>query len=244
MSTIYDTIGGTCSGNRRSDPRIATAIEKALDGCSTILNVGAGTGSYEPKSKLVIAVEPSTTMISQRQHGASPVVQACAESLPFRDASFDAVLGILTVHHWTDRAAGLEECARVTRSRVVFLTIDPEVCARFWLFDYFPDLIRIDRQIFPPITDFEKALGSIDTVDVPIPADCVDGFLGAYWKRPSAYLDPLIREGISTFAKIGDVSSQLKHLAADIRDGSWDERYSELDLLDSLDLGYRLLIAQ
>ena len=134
MSTFYDKIGGTYSRNRRSDPRIAAAIDKALDGCSTILNVGAGTGSYEPESKLTIAVEPSTTMISQRRQGASPVVPACAESLPFRDAGFDAVLGILTVHHWTDPAAGLKECARVARSRVVFLTIDPEICARFWLF--------------------------------------------------------------------------------------------------------------
>jgi SAM-dependent methyltransferase len=132
MTALYDSIGRTYSGRRESDPRIAAAIEAAVDGCDSILNVGAGTGSYEPASKSLIAVEPSRTMISQRRPGAAPVVQGLAESLPFRDGSFDAVLGILTVHHWIHKERGFSECRRVARSRVVFFTIDFDVCARFW----------------------------------------------------------------------------------------------------------------
>jgi ubiquinone/menaquinone biosynthesis C-methylase UbiE len=241
LATLYDKIGGTYSGRRQSDPRIATAIESAVAGCNSILNVGAGTGSYEPPYSFVVAVEPSRTMIAQRPVGAAPVVQGCAEALPFPDCSFEAVLGILTVHHWRDQAMGLSECARVARIRVVLLTIDIEVCGNFWLFDYFPELLRIDRRIFPTIARFEEALGPLDTIPVPIPADCRDGFLGAYWKRPSAYLDPLVRESISTFSKIGNVDSQLARLESDIVSGAWEQRYRSLMSLEALDLGYRIL---
>lgn len=244
MATLYDKIGRGYSGRRRSDPRIAAAIERAIGGCASILNVGAGAGSYEPNSRMVVAVEPSRTMIAQRPPGAAPVVQGCAEALPFRDGSFDAVLGVLTVHHWKDQAKGFSECARVARSRVVFLTVDFDVCARFWLFDYLPELVRIDRQIFPGIGRFAEAFGPIETIEVPIPADCSDGFLCAYWKRPRAYLDPLIRESISTFSKIGNVDSPLARLERDIDSGAWDHRYSSLQNLGVLDLGYRLVIAR
>jgi SAM-dependent methyltransferase len=148
-----------------------------MDGCASILNVGAGAASYEPQSRTVVAVEPSSTMIAQRPSNAAPVVQACAEALPFRDVSSDAVLGVLTAHHWKNRAKGLSECARVARSRVVFLSIDFDVCARFWLFDYVPELLRVDRAIFPSIEQFAEALGSIEIMELPIPADCRDGFL-------------------------------------------------------------------
>ena len=216
VATLYDNIGRTYSDRRQSDPRINAAIEGALEGCDSILNVGAGAGSYEPRSRWVVAVEPSRTMIAQRPAGAAPVVQGCAEALPFRKGSFDAVVGILTVHHWKDQARGFSECARVARSRVIFLTIDIDVCARFWLFDYFPELLRVDRNIFPSIARFEDAFGSIKSIAVPVPADCYDGFLGAYWKRPRAYLDPLVRESVSTFYKIGSVESQLARLEKDI----------------------------
>jgi SAM-dependent methyltransferase len=243
MATLYDNIGRTYSGRRQSDPRIAAAIENAIGGCASVLNVGAGTGSYEPNSRAVVAVEPSRTMIAQRPAGSAPVVQGYAEALPFRDGSFDAVLGILTVHHWKDQAKGFSECARVARSRVVFLTIDADICACFWLFDYFPELIRTDRQIFPCIERYTEILGSLEIASVPIPADCRDGFLGAYWKRPRAYLDPLVRESISTFSKIGNIDSPLARLEKDIESGVWDERYADLRHLDALDLGYRLLVA-
>ena len=183
-------------------------------------------------------------MIEQRPVGAAPAIQARAEALPFRNSSFDAVLAILTVHHWSDQAKGLSECARVARSKVVIFTNDFEICANFWLFDYFPELLRADRHVFPPIANFTEALGSVEVVTVPIPSDCRDGFLGAYWKRPSAYLDPVVRDGISTFAKIGDASSQLQQLQQDLESGAWEQRYAALQGLSALDLGYRLVIAR
>ena len=243
MTALYDKIGGTYSAGRQSDPRIAAAIERAVAGCDSILNVGAGTGSYEPVSRFVVAVEPSRIMIGQRPVGAAPVVQGCAEALPFADCSFEAVLGILTVHHWKDQARGLAECTRVARTKVVLLTNDFDVCANFWLFDYFPELLRADRHIFPNIARFEDAFGSLETIVVPISADCCDGFLGAYWKRPSAYLDPVVRKNISTFSKIGNIDSQLARLENDIVSGAWERRYDTLMGLEALDLGYRILIS-
>jgi ubiquinone/menaquinone biosynthesis C-methylase UbiE len=243
LTALYDKIGGTYSTGRQSDPRIAAAIEYAVAGCDSILNVGAGTGSYEPLSRYVVAVEPSRVMIGQRPVGAAAVVQGCAEALPFADCSFEAVLAILTVHHWKDQARGLSECARVARTKVVLVTNDFDVCANFWLFDYFPELLRADRPIFPNIARFEDVLGSIETIAVPIPADCRDGFLGAYWKRPSAYLDPAVRKNISTFAKIGNIDSQLARLESDIVSGAWERRYPTLMNLEALDLGYRILIS-
>jgi SAM-dependent methyltransferase len=244
VAILYDNIGRTYSDRRQSDPRIAAAIENAIRGCGPILNVGAGAGSYEPNSRLLVAVEPSRTMIAQRAAGSAPVVQARAEALPFGDASFDAVVGILTVHHWQGQQQGLAECARVARSRVVFLTVDFDVTARFWLFDYLPELLRIDRPIFPSLERFEQALGPIELTEVPIPADCRDGFLGAYWKRPRAYLDPAVRAGISTFSKIGDVTPGLAGLENDIDSGKWQQRYSSLQDINELDLGYRLVAAR
>lgn len=243
MVALYDDIGRAYAGRRQSDPRIGAAIESALRGCESILNVGAGTGSYEPRSRLLVAVEPSRTMIAQRPVGAAPVVQACAEALPFPNDSFDAVLGILTVHHWKDQAKGFSECKRVARSRVVFLTNDFDVCARFWLFDYFPELLRADRHLFPSITRFQEAFGSVETMIIPVPEDCRDGFLGAYWKRPGAYLDRMVRNSISSFSTIGNVDSQLAQLEKDILSGEWERRYASLQNLSALDLGYRMVIA-
>jgi SAM-dependent methyltransferase len=241
---LYDDIGRTYSARRESDPRIAAVIEGALDGCHSILNVGAGAGSYEPNSRAVIAVEPSLTMIAQRLPGMAPVVQARAEGLPFPDRSFDAVLGVLTVHHWKNQAKGLSECARVARSRAVFLTIDLDACERFWLFDYLPELLRVDRPIFPSIAQIARAFKSIETIPIPVPADCRDGFLGAYWKRPRSFLDPLVRSSISTFSKIGNIDLQLARLAEDIDSGAWQKRYEGLHDLTVLDLGYCLVVGR
>jgi SAM-dependent methyltransferase len=182
-------------------------------------------------------------MIDQRPVGAAPAVQGCAEALPFADCSFEAVLGILTVHHWKDQARGLSECARVARTKVVLLTNDFDVCANFWLFDYFPELLRADRSLFPNFARFADIFRSLETIVVPIPADCRDGFLGAYWKRPSAYLDPIVRKNISTFSKIGNIDSQLARLESDIVSGEWERRYRTLMGLEALDLGYRILIS-
>jgi len=207
------------------------------------VNVGAGTGSYEPSDRSVVAVEPAMTMIRQRRPGSAPVVQASATELPFRDDGFAAALAILTVHHWPDQARGLDEMARVARRRVVVVTWDPSTSG-FWLTDdYFPEIFEIDRPLFPSIADFRKVLGRVEVHPLPIPHDCVDGFLGAYWRRPHAYLDAGVRSAISTFAKLHDLGRGLDRLRRDLEDGSWTRRYGDLLDQPEIDLGYRIVIA-
>ncbi len=186
MSQLYDEIGVGYRDFRRPDPRLEAAITRALNQAETVVNVGAGTGSYEPSDRSVVAVEPAMTMLRQRRPGSAPVVQASATELPFRDDGFAVALAILTVHHWPDQARGLDEMARVVRRRVVVVTWDPSTSG-FWLTDdYFPEIVEIDRPLFPSIEDFRKALGRVEVHPLPIPHDCADGFLGAYWRRPSA----------------------------------------------------------
>ncbi len=207
------------------------------------MNVGAGAGSYEPSDRSVIAVEPSMTMIRQRPVGSAPAVQASATHLSFRSATFEAALAILTVHHWPDRARGLGELARVARDRIVILTWDPATSG-FWLIDdYFPEIVEIDRPIFPSIEEFSRALGRVDVHTLPIPHDCVDGFLGAYWRRPHAYLDASVRSAISTFSKIHALEAGLTRLRRDLQDGTWERRYGDLLGRREIDLGYRLLVS-
>jgi SAM-dependent methyltransferase len=245
MATLYDQIGTTYTHKRMPDPRIAAAIENALEGCTSVLNVGAGAGSYEPRSGNVLAVEPSRVMIAQRPKGSAPVVQARAEALPFPDQTFDAVLCVLTVHHWADQSRGLAECRRVSRDRVVFFTIDLDQASGFWLYDYFPTLLAIDAQIFPRIDRFSEAYGPVEVTPVLVPDDCRDGFLGAYWRRPGAYLDALVRGSISTFSKLArvDLDIGLDALRSDIDSGAWSERYSGIETREAIDLGYRLISA-
>jgi len=246
MSQLYDEIGLGYRDYRRPDPRVAAAITRALSRTDTVVNVGAGSGSYEPTDRAVVAVEPAMTMIRQRRAGSAPVVQASATDLPFRDDSFAAALAVLTVHHWPDRARGLDELARVARERVVVVTWDPDATA-FWLTDdYLPDLIAIDRRIFPTIDDFRRALGAIEVVPIPIPHDCVDGFMGAYWRRPHAYLDARVRGAISTFAKLRDIGRDLEgleRLRRDLDDGTWERRHGDVLTRSEIDLGYRIVIA-
>ena len=235
----YDTIGIDYSDLRKPDPRIATVIERALGSAKTVLNVGAGAGSYEPAERQVTAIEPSLEMIRQRDATAAPAIQGHAENLPFEDNSFDASMAILTVHHWADKAQGLKEMRRVTRGKVVILTFDPSH-RDFWLFDYFPELVALDELQMPKMTDYEEWLGPLDISAVAIPHDCADGFLGAYWRRPEAYLDPAIRRGMSSFWAT-DNAEGLRRLASDLDTGAWAERYSELLELDDRDVGYRLI---
>jgi SAM-dependent methyltransferase len=243
MPQLYDKIGVGYQTHRRPDPRIAAAITRALDASASVVNVGAGAGSYELVDRAVVAVEPSLAMIRQRPAGSPPVVQASATALPFRAGSFAAALAVLTVHHWPDRARGLAELRRVARERVVILTWDPEA-AGFWLVeDYFPTLVAIDREIFPSLAELRRILGPIAVQPLPIPHDCVDGFLGAYWRRPAAYLDPAVRGAISTFTKIGDVDAGLDRLREDLASGRWTRRHGGLLDRSELDLGYRLVVS-
>jgi SAM-dependent methyltransferase len=242
---LYDTIGRTYRRYRRPDPRIARQVEEALGGCASAVNVGAGAGSYEPRGRRLLAVEPSLTMIRQRAPDAAPAVRAVADALPFRDAAFDAALALLTVHHWPDGRRGLAELGRAARRRVVVFTHDPSAVG-FWLEGYFPEIFRIDRAIFLPLGELRGVLGRSQVFDVPIPRDCVDGFLGAYWARPEAYLDAGARSAISSFAKLGgaELVDGLARLRADLASGEWRRRHGHVLAQSELDLGYRLVVAE
>ena len=243
MATSYDMIGINYSDLRKPDRRIEAMIAKALGPAETVLNVGAGTGSYEPTDRQVTAIEPSIEMIRQRPADAARVIQGCAEELPFNDDSFDASMAVLTIHHWSDQAKGLKEMRRVTHGPVVILTYDPSF-RDFWLLDYVPELAALDDAQMPKITEYAKWLGPVEISPVPIPHDCTDGFLSAYWRRPSAYLDPRIRAAMSSFWKIGDVSEALGRLKGDLDSGEWERRYAHLLELDSRDCGYRLVVTR
>jgi SAM-dependent methyltransferase len=247
MTSIYDKIGAGYSVTRLPDPRIADRIIQALGDSESVVNVGAGAGSYEPRDRMVIAVEPSATMIRQRPVGSAPVIQGAAEGLPLVDGAVDSALAILTVHHWTDPARGFAEMRRVAQSRVVILTWDQDVWESFWLIrEYLPFVRDLDRRRALAIADVVSALGGCQILSVPIPHDCIDGFHGAFWRRPEAYLDPQVRSGISTFAAMprDECDEGLRRLAADIQSGVWKDRHLNLFDVDELDLGYRLIVAE
>jgi len=208
-----------------------------------VVNVGAGAGSYEPRDLEVVAVEPSEVMIAQRREGAAPVVRAVAEELPFEDGSFDAAMAILSDHHWTDRARGIAEMRRVAR-RVVILTFDPATTFDSWLVsEYLPCFDDVVTDAFR-LEEIVGYLGGGRVEPVPVPHDCADGFLHAYWRRPHAYLDPQVRAGISAFAQMDEkcVEEGLARLAEDLESGEWHRRHADLLELDEIDRGYRLLI--
>jgi SAM-dependent methyltransferase len=240
----YDSIGRTYTATRQTEPRIAQRIWAALGDARTVVNVGAGSGSYEPPDRALTAVEPSEVMIAQRPPHAAPVVQARAEDLPFDDESFDAAMAVLTLHHWSDWRAGCAELRRVARDRVVVLSWDPTYRRRMWLGpEYFDDLVDWDLERFPSLADQAVALDAEVEV-LPIPWDCRDGFHGAFWRRPEAYLDPAVRAGISSLAnREHELADGLARLRADIDSGAWARRHADLLELDELDLGYRLLVA-
>lgn len=206
----------------------------------SVLNVGAGAGSYEPANRSVTAVEPSREMIRQRKPGAAKAIEASAGDLPFADKSFDASMAILTIHHWPDKAAGLAEMRRVTRGPIVLLTFDP--AHRPWPTDYFPELAALDEANMPAMSDYERWLGPVEITTVPVPHDCTDGFLYAYWRRPAAYLDDRIRSGSSSFWAM-KADAGLDRLKRDLASGAWERRYADLLTLDAYDAGYRLVVA-
>jgi SAM-dependent methyltransferase len=240
----YDSIGRSYTATRQTDPRIAARIWAALGDARAVVNVGAGTGSYEPPDREVTAVEPSAVMLAQRPPGAAPAVQAGAEALPFPDARFDAAMAVLTLHHWADWRAGCAELRRVARDRVVVLSWDPAYRRAFWLGpEYFDHLVDEDLEPFPSLADQVAALAARVEV-VPIPWDCRDGFMSAFWRRPEAYLDPAVRAGISSLAKRSEaeLADGLARLRADIDSGAWARRHADLLDRDEVDLGYRLLV--
>ena len=247
MTRVYDDIGRGYLTTRRPDPRIARAIRAALGEARSVVNVGAGAGSYEPDDLWLVAMEPSRRMLGQRPPGAARAIQAAAERLPLRDAAFDAALAVLTVHHWDDQAAGLAELRRVTRQRVVIVTWDPAARDAFWLTThYFPEIIDLDIGRFPAIDTLARHLPDVRVEPLLVPHDCEDGFLGAFWCRPEAYLIPAVRQAMSGFAQLppGVADAGLARLADDLRSGYWQTRFGELARATTADLGYRLVIAR
>ena len=242
---LYDSIGTTYTVTRRTEPRIAAQVWAALGDARTVLNVGAGTGSYEPSDRHVLAVEPSALMRAQRLADAAPCLAGSAEKLPFDDQSFDAAMAVCTVHHWQDPIAGLREMRRVARRVVVFL-FDTSEADRFWLTrDYLPEFHSLSGcQVLAALPELAGAIGA-RTEPVPIPWDCADGFYEAYWRRPEAYLDEGVRRGISVWDALGpDVEQRaVTSLRDDLASGRWAERNQELLDLDAAELGARLLIA-
>jgi len=243
-AALYDRIGITYERTRRPDPRIAAAIHSALGPGGNLLNVGAGTGNYEPHDRIVIAVEPSETMIRQRT-GEAPVLQAVAEHLPFPDVAFHTAMALLTLHHWSDPAAGLSELRRVSQRQIVWFC-GPLSVDDFWPLEYFPDARSLAIVNAPP---GEAVLGaSLDVQEIRtllVPRDCHDGFGAAYWARPEAYLEPEVAAGMSWLAVLTPEARQAGtgRLAADLASGAWDRRHGHLRSQDSFDAGFRLAIA-
>lgn len=243
-ATPYDTIGTTYARTRRPDPRIRDAIWAGLGAATSVVNVGAGTGSYEPP-QTVLAVEPSRVMIAQRPPGLAPAVMTTADRIPLPDKSVDVALCILTIHHWPDLAAGIAELRRVAR-RGVFFTWDRDVSADFWLLrEYFPAMGAADYQKAVPLERLASLAGPLKVTPVPVPHDCIDGFLGAFWRRPEAYLDPVVRAGISgfTLASPEELAAGLARLESDLDSGAWRRSHLDLLAMQAADLGYRLVVA-
>jgi len=241
----YDRIGLLYAKHRRPDPRIAAAICRALGPARSVVNVGAGTGSYEPLDCRVVAVEPSIVMIRQRPRSAAPVVRASADALPFARPVFDAALAALTVHHWRDWKHGLREMRRVAR-RIVVLTFDVRLQQDFWLVrDYVPAM-RMELNRIPGVDAVADELGATRVETVVVPHDCLDGFFCAYWRRPDAYLDAEVRACISGLTQLApnDMMPGLARLRSDLATGRWHERNRKLIGLNELDCGYRLVVCE
>jgi SAM-dependent methyltransferase len=249
VSARYDAIGTSYAQTRREDPRIAARLAAALGAARTVVNVGAGTGSYEPAGRHVIAVEPSAVMIAQRGPGRVPAIQCSAGRLPLIDDSVDAAMAIITVHHWdAELEAGVRELRRVARGPVVVLTYDPRVSGRMWLMaDYLPEVAALDDRIFPAPERVADWLGGDTGIEaVPIHRDTPDWMLGSFWAHPERVLDPVARAGTSGFQRMGPavVERVVRAVERDLADGTWDARHGHLRTLDEHDVGLRLIVSR
>ncbi len=246
MKASYDELGDGYRAVRQPDPRIAARIDSALGGARSVINVGAGTGSYEPTNRNVTAVEPSEVMISQRPPGSAPVIRASAEQLPFEDNRFDAALAILTIHHWADLEAGLAEMRRVASKRLVVVTFDPEMLRELWIVrDYFPAMVRSKSD---PTSSSRIAarLPSSREVTLPVPADCSDHFFAALWARPELFFQAPVLKPMWVWQRLSRQDRQQGQaaLASDLKSGRWAKRYGHLLEMKDLDVGLRLVISE
>jgi SAM-dependent methyltransferase len=244
MNAIYDDIGNNYSVTRCTDPKIAEQLYAELHGATRIVNIGAGTGSYEPENMELVAVEPSSVMIAQRKVGSHRVEQAFAEQLPLENNSFSHAMTVLSMHHWQDRARAFHEINRVATEKFVAITWDPK-SEPFWLTrDYFPEIYEMDKRIFPDVEELDEYFDEVTIRPLQIPSDCQDGFLVAFWKRPEAYLSSQVRQAMSPFSKIENLSEGLQKLAADLASGVWAKKNHALLGSSYLDVGYRLISAK
>jgi SAM-dependent methyltransferase len=244
MDAIYDDIGNNYSVTRGTDPKIAEQLYSELQGATRIVNIGAGTGSYEPENMEVVAVEPSAVMISQRKVGSHRVEQAFAEKLPFENSSFSHAMTILSMHHWQDRARAFNEINRVATEKFVAITWDP-TSEPFWLTrDYFPEIYEMDKRIFPDLEELNEYFDEVTMRPLQIPSDCQDGFLTAFWKKPEAYLSSTVRQAMSPFSKIKNLSAGLQKLEDDLASGVWASNNHAILGLSWLDVGYRVISAR
>lgn len=243
----YESGGGSAYGRRRrTDPRIAVRVQAALGSSQTVVNVGAGTGSYEPQDRRVVAVEPSASMRSKRPPQAAPVVNARAERLPFDDDCFDAAMAMITVHQWSEPEVGLKELRRVSRGQVVILTFDGELLDRWWLAEYAPELIQAEGRRYPRIERIRDVLGGVTSVTpVPVPFDCVDGFTEAFYGRPEAFLEPEVRCSQSAWSFVDPVVEDrfVAKLRSDLLSGRWDEEHVDLRTKKEFIGALRLVVA-
>jgi SAM-dependent methyltransferase len=245
----YETIGAGYARTRREDPRLRARIHAALGDARTVVNVGAGTGSYEPLDRHVIAIEPSDVMAAQRPRTLAPALRGTAGELPLRDGAVDAAMAILTIHHWDEhRERGVRELRRVARGPVVIVTYDAEVAAQMWLVkDYYPELGALDRGTFPPPAQVASWLGGeVEIATLPLPRDCQDWMLGSFWAHPERVLDAEARSATSGFARMDArvVERVVAGVRRDLEDGSWDARHGALRALEEHDAGLRLVIAR
>lgn len=245
----YEQIGVGYAALRREDPRFARAIHDALGDARTVVNVGAGAGSYEPRDRYVIAIEPSDVMAAQRTRDHVPALRGGAGSLPLRDGAVDAAMAILTIHHWdAERERGVRELRRVARGPVVILTYDPEVSGQLWLMsEYLPEVAALDRRIFPAMDELAGWLGGRTEVStVEIPRDCEDWMLGSFWAHPERVLDARARAATSGFARMDPavVSRVVAEVERDLGSGAWERRHGHLRELESYDAGLRLVVGR
>lgn len=244
----YNKSGQTYSGYRQTDPGIAAYVNAALGDVKTILNVGAGSGSYEPDHAYIVAVEPSAEMRRQRKtHHKVPAINAKADNLPFDDQAFDAAMAMVTVHHWPDIAKGLKELRRVTAGQVIIMTFDPDALDDFWNAQYFPELIAVEKARYPKIALIQEALGgNTEVVAIPIPLDCKDGFQEAFYGRPEAFLQKEVRLSQSAWGFLAEGTEDVlvKRLEDELASGEWDQKYGHFRTQPFFTGALRLVISR
>jgi SAM-dependent methyltransferase len=243
----YDELGANYPDFRRADPRIEARVWEALGDARSVVNVGAGTGSYEPRDREVIAIEPSLLMIAKRPEEAAPALQGAAEALPLGDGSVDAAMATLTIHHWNDLGKGIAEMCRVARKRIVLLTIDALKNAEIWtLAEYFPEAMALEEDAMPAISSLQASLPGATVETVPMPSRCRDEFTSALWDRPELFLEPAALRASSLWHRLDRevIERGQKRLRADLESGRWDEAHGHLRTLPELDIGLRLITAE